>query len=175
MSQQGNEHERHDQEHERRFLVSQIPLGNITSSEQIEQGYLWAEAGYAIRIRRTWAIDEDGIERELEAFLTVKGPRRNATRWEEEMEISPKEAQNLIELAPYRITKTRHGVVSEGNTWVLDVFHEENDGLLIAEFEASKQAVAVIRRPWWCEKEVTDDNRYDNEALAMNPWPLWES
>lgn len=163
----------YDYEHERRFLVVSLEVLKGTSSEEIEQGYLWAKAGYAVRVRSTRSLGSDGELHDLPAFLTVKGPRDESRRWEQEMEIPADHAANLIEHAPHRIRKTRYGVISEGNAWVVDVFHDANAGLVIAEFEASAKEVAVIKTPWWCGAEVTQDSRYNNENLAAHPWPLW--
>lgn len=162
----------YDYEHERRFLVTSMEILKGTSTEEIEQGYLWADGGYAVRARSTRSLDRDGKLQDLSAFLTVKGPRSGSRRWEKEIEIPTDHAANLIEHAQNKVRKTRHGVISEGNAWVVDVFHDDNAGLVIAEFEASAKEVAVIKTPWWCGAEVTEDSRYNNENLAAHPWPL---
>lgn len=165
--------ERHDQEHERRFLVTDLSILEGSNSEEIEQGYLWADGGYAIRARRTQAKDENGTVHDAPAFLTAKGPRKGSVRWEVEVDIALDRAADLIDLARHKIQKTRHGVISENNAWVVDVFHGANEGLVIAEFEGTAAEVAAVKKPWWCGAEVTQDKRYNNENLAEHPWPEW--
>lgn len=166
-----------DEEHERRFLVSDLTILSGSSREYIEQGYLWVSNGYAIRTRRTFAIPPvtgDNADREEQpAFFTLKGPRQAATRFEKEITIPSSVAADLIAQAPNRLEKTRHGVISESNAWVVDIFHGANEGLIIAEYEASKLLVKLLKRPWWCGPEVTDDRRYDNEQLSLHPWSTW--
>jgi adenylate cyclase len=105
----------HDIEYERRFLVEELPIRQMTASERIVQGYIWAEDGYAVRARRTWIIEAE-TEHETTAILTVKGPRSGHQRWEQEIAIPSRHAQAMIARSIGVIEKTRYGAVSEGNT-----------------------------------------------------------
>lgn len=158
-----------NQEHERRFLVSDCSVLRDAQGDRIEQGYLWVKDGYAIRVRLTSAETGD----EPMAFFTLKGPRANNKRFELEQVIPVDRARDLYQSSTYRISKMRYPIVSENETWVVDVFEGANQGLVIAEFEASQAAVARIKQPWWCSSEVTEDKRYDNENLARAPYPEW--
>ena len=161
-------------EHERRFLVTDLSILKRSVGAEIEQAYLWNAGGYAVRVRRTRSVDESGKVDEEPALFTLKGPRKGFTRFEAEMEIPVDRAAELIELSPHRIVKTRYGVISEDETWAVDVFHGASEGLVIAEFEAGVEAVTALRHgPAWCGREVTQDVRYNNEYIARNPWPSW--
>lgn len=160
-----------DNEYERRFLVEDLSvLRGVEDYDEIDQAYLWAEGGYAVRVRGIW--DKDADSEQAQAFLTLKGPRANASRYEVEVPIALDHARQLVALAPQSVRKKRYGIISEGNPWVVDVFEGSNKGLVIAEFEASRTAVENLKKPWWAGEEVTEDPRFNNEALAANPWPF---
>lgn len=170
MSQHEKSPER-DYEFERRFLVEDISILKDVHGDRVEQGYLWAREGYVVRVRLTWAEDGD----EPIAFFTLKGPRiGEGMRFEREQDIPLPHARALYELSTFRVSKMRYAVISEGRPWVVDVFEGDNDGLIIAEFEASAAEVATVRPPWWCSREITPERRYDNESLAREPYKSWQ-
>ena len=70
------------------------------------------------------------------------------------------------------IDKTRHYVPYAGHTFEVDVFHGENDGLVLAEVELASENEA-IERPEWLGEEVTGDARYYNSMLMKNPYRRW--
>ena len=51
-----------------------------------------------------------------------------------------------------------------GHIWEIDVFHGENDGLVLAEVELGREDEA-FERPAWVLREVSGDARYFNAAL----------
>ncbi|MGH3772125.1 MAG: CYTH domain-containing protein [Pseudonocardiaceae bacterium] len=157
---------------ERRFLVSDSSIVQGASREIIVQGYFFAKNGYAARIRRLHHVDGDGNTRESRAMLTVKGPRRGAARAEFEMEVDPKFAENMLKEIDHKITKSRYQVIADGETWDVDVFHGDNDGLIVAECEMERSH--SIRTPTWCSQEITDRREFDNENLAMRPYGTWK-
>lgn len=156
---------------ERRFLVSHPDIVNGASQEVIVQGYFFAKNGYAARVRRLHHVDDDGSIREGAATLTVKGPRRGAARAEFEMEIDHKFAEEMLKEIDHKVSKNRYQVISDGETWDVDVFHGDNEGLIIAECEMEHNR--ALRTPPWCSEEITDRREYDNENLAMRPFGLW--
>jgi len=161
-----------DDEYERRFLVDDLSiLTGAQDFEVIEQVYPWIESGAAIRLRCIRSDDAGLVPRYR---LGMKGPRFKAHRYELEMDLEPGWGSLLLKSNLPRVVKRRYGVISEGNPWVIDVFDEPNRGLVIAEFEASRIAVANMRVPWWAGNEVTEDSRYNNEQLALNHWPFEE-
>ncbi|WP_281965056.1 hypothetical protein [Serinicoccus marinus] len=136
--------------------------------EEIRQGYLWAEAGFAMRVRIVRAQGEDGAFYHSGANLTLKGPRVGLARQEIEMPLEEAEAEALLSSTSRIVIKERHQpIVSEGRAWIVDVFHGLNDGLVVAEYEGSRQAVEQLKPPWWVGQEVTFDPAYANENLAV--------
>ena len=57
------------------------------------------------------------------------------------------------------IRKTRHLVPVGNHTFEVDVFHGDNEGLVIAEIELSA-ADELFERPEWLGKEVTAEKCY---------------
>jgi adenylate cyclase len=156
---------------ERRFLVSDPSILSGASQELIVQGYFFAKNGYAARIRRLHHVEEDGTVNEGRATLTVKGPRFGASRVEYEMEIDPKFAENMLKEIDHKITKSRYQVIVDGETWDVDVFHGDNEGLIIAECEMEE--ARNLRTPVWSCGEITDRREYDNDNLAIRPFRTW--
>ena len=158
---------------ERRFLVRDASVVEGASREIIVQGYFFAKNGYAARIRRSHYRANGGPPEEVQATLTVKGPRRGASRAEFEMEVDPSFAEAMLKEIEHKVSKSRYHIIAEGETWDVDVFHGDNEGLIIAECEMEKEH--PIRVPTWCVEEVTDSREYDNENLAMRPFSTWQA
>ena len=156
----------------RRFLVSDLSIVEGASREIIVQGYFFAKNGYAARIRRLHHVNDDGSTHESRATLTVKGPRRGAARAEFEMDIDPKFAEEMLKEIDHKITKSRYQVIAERETWDVDVFHGDNEGLIIAECEMEQSR--IVRTPTWCSQEITDCREFDNENLAVRPFGTWK-
>jgi len=148
---------------ERKFLVDRLPDA-LPAGQRIEQGYLAvADDGVEVRIRR-----RDGA-----ATLTIKsGPAQ--VRTEEELAIDPRRFASLWPLTEgRRLTKTRHVVpLPDGLAAELDVYHDDHDGLLVAEVEfPSLDASEHFAAPDWLGPEVTGDARYANQQLALRGVP----
>jgi adenylate cyclase len=102
-----------------------------------------------------------------EAFLTVKGITRGATRAEFEYPIPLKDAEQLLALSDGPIIeKNRHVIVHE--------FFGENAGLVVAEIELQSEDQPFSRPPW-LGQEVTHDRRYYNSNLAGHPYRKWRN
>ncbi|MCC7465446.1 MAG: adenylate cyclase, partial [Saprospiraceae bacterium] len=56
--------------------------------------------------------------------------------------------------------------------WEVDVFLGENIGLIVAEIELEHEEESFAL-PEWIEQEVTDDARYYNANLTLNPFGRW--
>lgn len=161
------------EEHERRFLVDDLSILEDAPYQEIEQAYLWAEEGYAVRVRLK---RRPGNPEHTQAFLTLKGPRDAANpymRYEVEQLIEPAHAEAIVRTAQYVVLKKRYAVISGEMAFEVDVFQGKNEGLVIAEFEGSPQAVAQMERPWFASEEVTQDERYSNDRLAICPYSEW--
>ncbi len=149
---------------ERKFLVADDSWNDGSVGLGISQGYLSQDLERTVRIRI-------GGE---EAWLTVKGRTRGIRRAEFEYVIPVAEARKLLELClPSVIDKTRHRVFYGGRTWEIDVFHGDNDGLVIAEVELADESV-LLDLPPWIGEEVSADMRYFNSCLAARPYLNWQ-
>ncbi len=144
-------------ETERKFLVKSefrhLAIKDIT----IIQSYLSIDPDKTIRLR----IADD------KAFLTVKSrPQKNSiTRNEWEVQIPVTDAEEMMHVClPGRIVKTRYLIPSGKHTFEVDVFHEKNEGLIIAEIELTKDD-EHFDKPDWLGEEVTGIPQYYNANL----------
>jgi len=140
-------------------------LTGLGPGTRIEQGYLCSAKERTVRVR---LIGDE------EARITIKGAAVGISRSEYEYAIPPADAREMLETLCERplIIKTRTLVPHAGRTWELDVFHGDNEGLVVAEIEL-EDAGAVVELPPWARAEVSDDHRYSNSSLAKSPWPTW--
>lgn len=152
-------------ETERKFLVNPDLLPHLPDGEHIIQAYLHISKQVTVRVRITTGS----------AYITIKGPARGISRPEFEYSVPMDDALFMAyELSPYKpIRKTRRKIIFEGKSWELDEFEELNNGLWIAEIELS-DAEEQIELPPWIIREVTDDHRYLNSKLAMEPFCNWK-
>ncbi len=150
---------------ERKFLVRGDFLSDVSSSSRIVQGYLASSPVAGVRVR---IYGEKG-------YMTVKGrPGESCmSRFEWEKEISVDEALMLLKLCGGGvIDKVRHLVPYEGHVFEVDVFHGQNEGLVIAEVELQSED-EDFARPEWLGEEVTSDVRYRNSMLLKHPYTKW--
>ena len=151
------------QEIERKFLVDKMRWNPNGKGTQIKQGYLSVDHERVVRVR---------IAGER-AFLTIKGIMTGITRAEFEYEIPVSEAEQLMSLCLKQpIFKTRYVEYKENLVWEIDVFEDENKGLVIAEVELDDED-QNIELPDWIEQEVSSDYRYFNSWLSQNPYSKW--
>ena len=95
------------------------------------------------------------------------------SRYEWEKEIPETEAQELLLLCePGIIDKIRYEVLYENQTFEVDEFFGENEGLILAELELPNEDT-IISKPDWLGSEVTGDKRYYNACLSSNPFKNW--
>jgi hypothetical protein len=78
---------------------------------------------------------------------------------------------DLIYLNPLPLF-TADGTPIEGLFWEVDVFHGDNEGLILAEIEIPCEE-AQFEIPDWIGVEVSHDRRYRNNALAKHPYKDW--
>ncbi|MFP5383027.1 MAG: CYTH domain-containing protein [Gammaproteobacteria bacterium] len=149
---------------ERKFLVSGSDFLAGRQGRKLVQGYITNDGHASVRVR----IDD------TRAFLTIKAGRDALARLEYEYPIPLPDAQELLArvCTGPQIDKTRYDVEIDGSHWEVDVFHGDNDGLVIAEIELPA-ADAPFARPAWLGDEVTGDARYLNVNLAQTPWRRW--
>jgi len=141
------------QEIERKFLVDTAKLILPETGSDIKQGYfpMTDSVKTVVRVRVKGA----------KAFLTIKGENIGATRAEYEYAIPVSDATEMLSTLcqkPY-IDKTRYEILVGSHTWELDIFHGDNDGLVIAEVELSSESES-FERPAWASDEVTGEAKY---------------
>jgi len=151
---------------ERKFLIDIKQLGKLENGYAIKQGYIQTKDKTVVRVR---------VKNE-EAFITVKGENVGATRLEYEYYIPLNDANEMLEKLCSKpiIDKTRYLVKYKNHTWEIDIFHKENDGLIVAEVELESED-ETVELPKWIVKEVTDESKYYNSNLLDNPFSNWKS
>ncbi len=152
---------------ERKFLVykDRWDPSKASSLSHIRQGYIPAE-GATVRIRL----------RDDRAYLTIKGKSSDegVSRYEFETEISTDEARELLKLCHKGLVdKHRYLVESGRHTFEIDVFHGENEGLIVAEVELSS-ADEEYQKPDFVGMEVTGDAHFRNSFIAYHPFYEWK-
>lgn len=151
---------------ERKFLVvSNQYQEEATKKIYLVQGFLSTHPNRTVRVRLN---GEEGV-------LTIKGPSSldGTTRFEWETVLAKEEAKALLDLCePGIIEKTRYEVPIREHIFEIDVFHGENEGLILAEIELPSKETP-FEKPIWLGKEVTGDVRYYNSQLSKHPFKSW--
>ena len=150
---------------ERKFLVDKEKWYNSSKGmgQVYKQGYVLTYPEKTIRVR----IAED------KAFLTIKGKSIGASRAEYEYAIPVKDAEELLEnFCSAVISKVRYKVKYGNHTWEVDEFLGDNAGLVLAEIELEHEE-EPFDKPNWVSTEVTEDRRYFNSYLSVNPYNSW--
>ena len=142
---------------EKKYLVSELP-DNLPQYKcrKIEQGYL--STSPVVRVR----MDNDKY------YLTYKGKgllareEYNLPLTQEAYEHLKPKADGLV------ISKTRYLIPEkDGLTIELDVFHDDYEGLLLAEVEfPSEDAANAYTAPAWFGRDVTFSSDYHNSTLS---------
>jgi adenylate cyclase len=158
---------------ERKFLVQgEGWRAAAVKSVRMAQGYINDMA--ALREGRQNASVRVRIAGE-QAFLNLKSRELGHTRQEFDYPVPVADAEALLALCVGgRIDKVRHYVAHAGHTWEVDEFAGENAGLVVAELELA-DAGEAFARPAWLGREVTDELRYYNLALAERPYSRWRA
>lgn len=155
-------------ERERKYLVADVPEDlDRSDAVDIRQGYLVTGAHddhASVRVR------DAGREGRT---LTVKAGRHGAERTELEWTISDAQFDAAwAHTEGRRITKRRHRVRLGDRIAELDVFDGDLAGLVLVEVEfPSNEAMDAFVPPPWFGRDVTDDERYANAALAADGRP----
>ncbi len=150
---------------ERKFLVKEMDWPRLGKGTPMKQGYIPTVGRTAVRVRVAGN----------EAFLTIKGETKGASRKEFEYPIPVSDAEEMLNELCQRpfVEKTRYRIDLGGLTWEVDVFEGENKGLTLAEVELEHERQEVDP-PSWVEIEVTHDPRYFNSNLVLRPFSKWE-
>jgi adenylate cyclase len=153
------------QEIERKFLVDTTRWSPQGPGVHLVQGYLSSHAERVVRVR----IAGDA------AKLTIKGKTHGISRVELEYDIPMADAQTMLDTLCERplIDKHRYTEDVAGRTWEIDIFHGDNDGLVLAEVELASES-DVVELPAWATREVSHDARYFNANLLKAPFSSWK-
>ena len=149
---------------ERKYLVDLAAWKPQGDGVHYKQGYLNSQKERVVRVR---------IEG-TQAKLTIKGPSLGVTRSEFEYAIPVDDAALLLDNLCEQplIDKHRHKEIHGGKTWEIDVFHGDNEGLVVAEIELAAED-EQFALPAWAVREVSSDPRYFNSNLLKNPYQSW--
>jgi adenylate cyclase len=154
------------QEIERKFLVTSTAFKTEASKQiRIKQGYLSSVPERTVRVRI----------KGKSGYITIKGiaSASGATRYEWEKEIPVEEVDELLKICePGIIEKTRYEIKSGNFIFEVDEFNGENQGLIVAEIELSKED-DLFEKPEWLGTEVTGNLKYYNSMLMKNPYSKW--
>jgi adenylate cyclase len=153
---------------ERKFLIDLNLIELPSNGTEIKQGYfpISEKVKTVVRVR----IKGD------EAYLTIKGGNVGATRSEFEYSIPVNEALDMLEdlcQKPF-IEKTRFEIPNGSHVWEIDIFHGDNEGLAVAEIELIAEN-DKFDLPNWVSNEVTNDPKYYNSNLFIEPYKKWSA
>lgn len=158
---------------ERKFLVADDGWrAQVARSVRMAQGYINDMA--ALREGRQNASVRVRIAGD-QAFLNLKSRELGRSRQEFDYGIPVADAEALLALCVGgRIDKQRHYIPQGDLTWEVDEFAGDNAGLVVAELELDT-VDADFGRPAWLGREVTEELRYYNLALAERPYSRWNA
>jgi len=150
---------------ERKFVLSGRPDGlEKHPARRLEQGYLALDpAGAEVRVRR----------KDDETLMTIK-TGIGLVRGEEEFAIDAELFERLWPLTAGRqVVKTRYFIPLDGDlTAEVDDYDGDLAGLVTAEVEFPDEAAALaFAAPDWLGDDVTGDERYANQRLAVDGDP----
>jgi CYTH domain-containing protein len=151
---------------ERKFLVNPRLWKPLNSGTHFKQGYLNSQKERVVRVR----IEGD------RAKLTIKGANNGITRSEFEYPLPVEDATVLLDSLCEQplIDKHRHTETVGGKLWEIDVFHGDNEGLIVAEVELASEDEG-FELPAWALAEVSSDPRYYNSNLLKSPYSKWKA
>ncbi|MBA2661280.1 MAG: CYTH domain-containing protein [Bradymonadaceae bacterium] len=153
------------QEIERKFLVKDTSWqSEVVKRTAMRQGYIDTVGLTTVRVR----LQDD------QAYLTIKGATRGISRSEFEYAIPCEDAVAMLDelCEGRRLEKVRHLVAHGAHCWEIDVFEQDNAGLVVAEIELARPD-EHFERPEWLGEEVSDDPRYYNANLVSHPYARW--
>jgi adenylate cyclase len=149
---------------ERKFLVAAAAMPQPERTIQIRQGYVASRDNVVCRVR----------QKDEQYYLSVKARIDSTSNFDFEYEIPAADGDLMLSRLCDRppLSKRRHHVVHNDLLWEVDEFEGENAGLIIAEIELPS-ADYPVELPAWVGEEVTDDYRYRNSNLYLEPWSGW--
>lgn len=152
---------------ERKFMIAMPEMAFLEGLEasDIVQTYLLSEKGSTERVRKS------GRGNDFTYTHTIKHKISNMSRVEDEREISAEEYEQLLQRAdPQRISieKTRYLYEFAGALWEIDVFPFWSDKAVMEIELSSENEEIVYPDNIHIIRELTDDKRYTNAAMAKH-------
>jgi CYTH domain-containing protein len=152
---------------ERKYLVDHEKWRALKKPKGIhyKQGYILNDGKQTVRVRVS----------DKKAHLNLKSAMHGFSRKEFEYEIPLSDGLELFEnFVKSSTEKIRYEIPFEGYVWEVDEFLGDNTGLIIAEIELESEE-DNFEQPDWIGEDVTDDERYTNSSLSLNPYKNWPS
>lgn len=178
---------RHMIEIERRFLFNGKEDWLKAHSTEIwdcVQGYLMHGPDRILRVGRySPLLDRRRPNPRPHAMICFKVSDSPLIRQEYEYPCPIEDAEEMLRRAEgFVIRKTRYWIKymtqdERDPLWEIDIFHDENKGLRIAEIELTthdEDIEGLYGMPDFLGKEVTEDKRYSNSYLSKIPFTQWE-
>jgi adenylate cyclase len=150
---------------ERKFLVDHEKWTRVDKPQgtHYRQGYLLSNEKQTIRVR---VSDKEG-------YLNLKSKVSQMSRMEYEYKIPLQDGiEILAAFTKHGTEKTRYRIPVGGKIWEVDVFEGDNQELIVAEIELESE-MEKFEKPDWVTDEVTNDGRYTNASLSINPYKSW--
>ncbi len=154
---------------ERKCLVATLP-DNMQHCKHVEMEQCYLSISPTLRIRKAGDV----------CVMTYKRRQPNSAGVLSNVEIEfPIPHDKYLALRDERISglvqKTRYFIPLSCHTAEMDIFHGTHNGLRMVEVEfSSLDEAAQFRPPIWFGREVTQDRRYSNAALADGAMPETE-
>ncbi|MCK5359929.1 MAG: CYTH domain-containing protein, partial [Gammaproteobacteria bacterium] len=125
---------------ERKFLVKNDLWKNESDTgTDFKQGYLSRGGNCSVRVRT------EGQQ----ANINIKSATLGIHRQEFEYSIPQQEANELLKLfCSNTVCKKRYKVIYAGKMWEIDVFEQDNSGLIVAEIELTSIDEKFQIPPW---------------------------
>ena len=147
------------------FLKDKKILESSIDFLEIEQFYLNSGKNQSTRIRL--------IKNENLSFLTIKTKKsaNSILRKEFEYEVPYEDGVEMSSMALSYIKKDRYVIPYSDDKeifWEVDVFKDNNEGLIIVEIEMPTEDYC-LNLPLWLGDEVTENSEYNsNQKLSLN-------
>jgi adenylate cyclase len=117
----------------------------------------------------TWA-SRIRIYNNSKAEICIKERIAGSVRVECEIESTLENAMILFNSVNERTHKTRHLIIAYGYKWEVDLFHDLNEGLCVAELETIDKDYPLLS---FIKKEITEKKKYYNDQLSITPYSEW--
>jgi len=139
-------------------------LINHRTSESISKGnWQLCPIAWASRVR---------IYNKSKAEICLKERIAGNVRGECETESSLENATHIFNSVNESTHKTRYLITLNGYKWEVDLFHDLNEGLCVAELETDDKNYELLS---FIIKEITKEKKYYNDELSKIPFTKWDT